>query len=36
MLLHNILTSNDERLLKEIVNEQIKDTWPGHMLDGTC
>ena len=29
MLLHNILTSNDERLIKEIVKEQIKNTWPG-------
>ena len=29
LLLHNILTSNDDRLLKEIVKDQIKDTWPG-------
>ena len=29
MLLHNILTSNGDRLIKEIVEDQIKDTWPG-------
>ena len=29
MLLHNILTSNEDRLIKEIVEDQIKDTWPG-------
>ena len=28
MLLYNILTSNDERLIKEIVKEQIKNPWP--------
>ena len=29
MLLHNILTSNGDRLIKEIVEDQINDTWPG-------
>ena len=29
MLLHNILTSNEDRLIKEIVEDQIKETWPG-------
>ena len=33
MLLHNILTSSDDRLLKEIVNDQIKDTWPGCWME---
>ena len=29
MLLHNILTSKDGRLVKEIVEDQIKISWPG-------
>ena len=29
MLLHNILTSKDDRLVKEIVKDQIENTWPG-------
>ena len=29
MLLHNILTSKDDRLVKEIVRDQIENTWPG-------
>ena len=33
MLLHNMLTSNDDRLLKEIVNDQIKDTKPGCWME---
>ena len=33
MLLPNILTSNDDRLLKEIVKDQIKDTWPGCWME---
>ena len=33
MLLHNLLTSNDDRLLKEIVKDQIKDTWPGWWIE---
>ena len=33
MLLHNILTSNVDRLLKEAVKDQIKDTWPGCWME---
>ena len=33
MLIHNILTSNDDRLLTEILKDQIKDTWPGCWME---
>ena len=33
VLLHNILTSNDDRLLKEIVKDQIKDKCPGCWME---
>ena len=29
MLLHNIMTSNKDRLIKEIIMDQIDNTWPG-------
>ena len=29
MLLHNIVTTEGERLLKEVINDQIEQTWKG-------
>ena len=39
MLLHNILQSDDNRLLKELVEDQIYETWNGSWYEGiktTC
>ena len=33
MLLHNILTSKYDRLIKEIIKDQIQTTWPGCWIE---
>ena len=35
MLLHNILTTKDERLIKEIIEDQINNTWKGCWMEQT-
>jgi hypothetical protein len=35
MLLHNIVTSNERRFLKEVVEQQIKNTWQGCWMEQT-
>ena len=33
MLLHNIITSNENRLIREIILDQIENTWPGCWIE---
>ena len=33
MLLHNILTSEYDRLIKDIIKDQIQTTWPGSWIE---
>ena len=35
MLLHQIVTSQDDRFLKQVIEEQIQNTWPGCWMEQT-
>ena len=35
MLLHNIITTKEERLIKEIIEDQIGNTWKGCWMEQT-
>jgi hypothetical protein len=35
MLLHQIITSNDHRFLKEVIEQQISNTWKGCWMEQT-
>ena len=35
MLLHQILTSSNDRFLKEVINDQIRSTYPGCWTEQT-